>query len=330
MSTTATAPSPPCEPAAVALALLLSVCPSAKAELVNRVAALDAELAAQIEQARLDTRITLPEFLKVSGRKAKLRSILAGRLEQMDPSVVAAPTPTALTVHATIRSVRRWRPGSELRIERAKLIGSVRTELDQVEQEIQTLTLTPPGHMVVPPGGHYQTGLVHQHDEWLRRAETLLARRASIKARLDRLDSTRDDGRMPLVKAAIDKAGGPSIVAESIRLASPAAAALGQAQRAVDTIVGQIAGVDPETERAALLNADLVRAKERLERAAEASEQAKAQTAGAIVGRALSGTLAGIAELHARLDASSELGRALDTIRGSDTDLVAVVNALMG
>ena len=362
MSTTATAPSssdvlprvaPPVPshplatipdgvPAAVALAMLASVCPSARTELAGRVAAVQADVDGLVEQARLDTSITLARFLDAVGRKLRLKATLLARLRALDPSMPAADdTPTALRVCQTVRSIRRWRSGSELRAERPRMIAQVvglapggsplPGQLADVERSLQSLMWTPPGSMVIPANqGHHRAGLVHQHDEWLRRAEALLERRQTLRTQLDRLDPTGDAGRSAMVKEAIDAAGGPSIVAESIRHATREAAELGKAKRAVDAIVGGLAGIDPETERAALLNADLVKAKERLTAAAEASELAKARTAGAIVERALSGTLAGIAELQSYLSADAELAKALDAIRASDTDLVAVVEALMG
>ena len=158
------------DPAAAALFMLGAIAPDAAIVLDQRLTSIRLQLDELIEGARLDTRTALPEFITHVGRRVKLRQVLQARAGHPSGRSPAAE------VLALVTSVRRWRPAEELRGSRAKIVGDIRTESVQIEGRIGALMATGagPGLITDATGEHARTtGLVHPHDEWLRRAEAL-------------------------------------------------------------------------------------------------------------------------------------------------------------
>lgn len=318
------------DPAAGALALLAAVRPDAPSILAARIAGIDADLADQVEVYRLNTALPFVGFIRTVGRAVRLRATLRARAGIPSPA-----TPSA-EVLALAQAVRRWRTSPELKAERSRIVARLRGELARVERDIRADCDGFARGVVLGIGGegrhHRATGLVHQHDEFLRRSEGSLRRRASILGRLGRLDAQGDRGRAAAAAPAIEAAGGVDAVAEALAPAmeSPAAAELARVRGQVKALADQIAAIDPETRRAA----DLARRREVFEAripalTATAAGERK-QAAGSMVAAALTGGLDAIAALASAVGPIfPELAGALEVLRGGEEALAAVVDELV-
>lgn len=316
------------DPAAAALALLHAARPDASRILAGRIDRVEAELADQVEAARLDGRIALREFLEHAGRRLKLRAALLSR------AGTPSADPPAVAVLALARSVRRWRPAEELRAERSRIIPRLRAELDRIEGSIRYLCsqAAAGSDLSPPPGEHHRTGLAHSHDGFLQRCEALLKSRQTIRDRLARLDGQGDAGRAAAVRLALESAGGVDAVAEALApsMASPAADELARVRRDIEGLFRQIAGTDPETRLAAELSARKATAEARADELRAPIARQRAEAAGALVAGALTGRLESIAALEATArEARPELAAALGGLRGDDAELAAVVEELI-
>lgn len=312
------------DPAAGALALLHVVRPDADGVLAARLERLEAELSDQVELWRLDTRLTLADFMAHAGRRSKVRAALLAR------AGTPPATSPAAEVLALLRSVRRWRPAEELRAERSRLIARLRAELDQVEGRIRVLCDRAAGgaDLSPPPGEAHRMGLAHSHDGFLAAAAGLLKARLAIRDRLAALDPTADEGRAAAVRQAIAEAGGVEAVTVALApsMASPAAESAARVRQESGRLADRIRGIDPETR----LASELARHREALEaRAKELDVDAADErdgAAAAVVAAALTGRLEPIAALESFAGgALPELAAALSAVRGDDAELSAVV-----
>jgi hypothetical protein len=269
------------------------------------------------------------------GRRVRLRRSLEDRAGQSSPGTAAGE------LLALVRSVRRWRPGGELKAERTRLVGRLRGELEGVEARLRQLPggLAAGGELAISPGpdgdaGHHHrvTHLVHQHDEFLRRAAAMLTERAGLLARLARLDADGDAGRSAAVRAAIESAGGEGVLAEALAPTMPSAAvdALAAVRRDVAGLTSRIDSLDPETRAHAELVARRQAAESRAEGLARDATRQRAAAAGSLVSAALAGGLAAIGALEAAVAGiHPELAEALGRLRGDDAALEAVVEELI-
>jgi hypothetical protein len=327
------------DPPQAALALLLAVVPDAPAVLASRIDAARAELSDLLESARLDPGLNLDAFLARASRSITLRSTLEERERRMAqghlaPGVFRPGPPPAVELVGLVRLVSRWRDGGELRARRAQLVERIRSELAVAEADVANVaTVIGSGStLAIPPDqGHHRTGLIHGHDEALRRLETALTKRAALQERLDRLDPQGDAGRASIVSALVERSGGEGAIAEMIapRMRPPALVEANRLRTAIAQAKVQMNEVDPETRRWATLSEQHDGLLAQLQSAQDLATTQRGESARSIVAAALTGNLAGVRGLEEALTADRrDLANALADIRGSDIELVATVAEL--
>lgn len=319
------------EPAAAALALLQACRPDAAAVLSARIEAIAAELERLIEAARLNTAEPLARFLATVGRLVKLRQTLQARAGQP-----AGRSPAA-EVLDLVRSVRRWRPATELRSERARVIDGIRAELAEVEQGLSAECSSFASGNKLSIGGeglhHRTTGLVHEHDEFLRRAEELLKARATLRGRMAALDGTGDGGRAAMVRSEIDRTGGVDALVDALAptMTVQAAADLALVRRAAADLTRQLSQIDPETKNAAAMTERRQGLDSRATELEGLVKKQQAASAAGIVAAALTGKLAAVMALEtACASIRPALAEACVSVRAGETDLVATIAEMIG
>jgi hypothetical protein len=287
---------------------------------------VEAEIADLIDMCREDEQQSLDMFITLISRKIQLRNALEFRLRDMGTSTpVPARKPVEVEVCHIIRSIRRWKSGDALRSERLRRIDQLKAELAAVELDLVGLAGVAErknGDLPtsVASGYHKGIGLVSHEDEWLRRAESLIARRTDLRQRIIRLDSVGDGGRARLVAEVIAEAGGPERVAQDLGPTLPGLQAdVSRLESVVSRLEGEESKADPETRRAAVIREDLATYRERLARLREESKTLQTREGRSVVQRALEGSLLAIGEL-ARL-AGGTLASALQLARGNDSEL---------
>jgi hypothetical protein len=316
------------EPAAAALALLHAVRPDAPSILAGRIEALTRQIADQIEEARLASSITLPEFIGHAARRAKLRRALQVRAGE-------TPEPAAATVLAAVRAVRRWRPAEEFRRERAKLVERLRGELARAEAGVHHLVAAArAGNGIAHPDQQMEAaGWNHEHDALMLRFEASLKARRDIAHRLAKLDARGDAGRSAAVQSAIQAAGDVDAVVKALApsMTAAASAELDRVRRAMDDAAGQLDRIDPETRRAAELRQRLEQLRARIPELQWTVAHQQSAAAGAMVAAAIAGPLPAVQALESAVQpALPELAAALNAVRADGADLVNVVAELIG
>jgi hypothetical protein len=335
------------DPPEAALQLLRSVVADAVGELKQRVEGCRLALSAMVESARLDQGVQLRDVLVRSARQLRLRNLLESRLRVLDPGT-SLPVRTSVDaeVYALLASVRRWRSGSPLQGERARLIDRVQGELGEVNADIGAMSNALRSgtqftlHFASP---EIQSGLDTGHDAYLDRVEKLLTRRAALMARLQRLDAAGDTGRASACASALQAAGGAEAIAAA--LAPMQAGREDQVLRAKTTLVKlqeRVDATDPETHRHAELVTQLRSETERLQSLQEASEAGKVASARAIVTNAQTGRLVHLATCQAEVtrlagaNAKTKAGpglaalaEAIGSARGEALELVACVAEIL-
>jgi hypothetical protein len=251
------APVPDVDPAAAALALLRAIDPSLDDQTRGHIAGVTAELADLVERARLQTSMPLAEFVSHAGRLTRLQQTLEGRLAD-----ASSRGDVATRAYSLLVAVRRWKPRSELRADRQRILDGLHSELAQVEADLGALsaTFTAGGVLAMDVNtDEYKAGLADRSDEFLRRATPLLAKRQDLARRIARLDSIGDAGRAVLVADALDVEGGPAAVAAAIAATMPAESASGvaKAKATAERLQSQLSTIDPETRKAAELKESL-------------------------------------------------------------------------
>jgi hypothetical protein len=338
MPETPTAPTPMIpdgDPQSIALALLVAAAPDAPAVLAARVDAATEVLAQLQEHARLEPGLSLEEFIRQAARTLLLRSALRDRQGRLDPSLKRSGSPVHVELAGLIRSIKRWKTGEELKASRARLAEAWRGRLGAAEAEVQQVvaTIRSGATLVVPANqGHHATGMVHPHDEALRRLEDALTKRAAARDRLARLDPHGDAGRSAAVRDLVGLASGAEALASQIApgLDAPAKAEAEKCRRQIADVTAKIHSTDDATR----LHASLVEQRDglqgRLQAASDLVLKQQAQSAGSIVAGALAGSLAAVRELEQAVrPVRPELAEALSVVRGDDEAIVSVVAELI-
>jgi len=322
------------DPFAGAIAGLSLLNPGAAAQTRLRVKGLESEIADALENARLDARLDLADYLQRQATFCRRRAILEHRLALLDPggSLPARPSIEAQVYGLTV-AVQRWRSGVELRACRALIMRSVTASLAEAQSQVRSLV------DAYPSGGEFvigveqrKAGLHARDDEWLRRMMEALATRRRRAARVAHLDAQGDVGRAVKVAQAIDQAGGVDTLASLLApaMSAPSAAAHRAAHAEATKIEESIRSVDPETRRASELKERLAHLLTRKD--ALASAIAREQTAAAtlLIERAQGGPLEGIADLESAVALfNPSVAASLAQIRGNEAELIAVVANLI-
>jgi hypothetical protein len=319
------------DPAAAALALLHSIDPSLDDRTRARIAGVLSELADLTERARLQTSMPLAEFLAHAGRLTRLKQILEGRLAD------APRRPDVATqVYNLLVAVRRWKPRSELRAERPRILDGLDSELAAIDPQIDALAgaVTSGSTLVVDVNTEqYKAGLTGQDDEFIRRATPLLAKRQDLSERIRRLDQIGDAGRAFLVADALEAAGGPAAVAAAIAATMPAesASAAAKAKATAERLQSQLSAIDPETRKAAELKESLQDVQGRVQTLQDAVREEQGAAAEQLVRDALTGRLAAVAQLRsAAAGVLPGLAESCDSVLASPPELVATLREMIG
>jgi hypothetical protein len=319
------------DPAAAALALLRSINPALDDQTRGRVAGVMSELADLTERARIQTSMPLDEFLAHAGRLTRLKQTLEGRLAD------APRRPDVATqVYNLLVTVRRWKPRSELRAERQRILDGLHAELAAIAPQIDALAGVIQGGSTFAMDVNteqYKSGLTGQDDEFIRRAIPLLAKRQDLSERIRRLDQIGDAGRAFLMADALSAAGGPAAVAAAIAATMPAESASGaaKAKATAERLQSQLSAIDPETRKAAELKESLQDVQGRVQTLQDAAKAEQGAAAEALVSRAATGRFVALTELQAAaVDVLPALAETLATIRGSAPELIATVAELIG
>jgi hypothetical protein len=324
-------PIPEGDPSTAALALLASVRPDAPAVLRSRIQSIDGELDGHVEAARTNERMSLANYVSLVSRRVILRSTLRARAGEAVGRTVEGE------VLDLVKAVRRWRTGDGLKAERARIVGQIRAELRTAEESLQALaaSFARGAELTIGAGGehHRTTGLTHQHDEFLRRAEALLSSRETLRARLARLDGLGDAGRADQARAAVEAAGGVDDLVEVLAPSMPSAdsAEVPKLKRDVDGLASQLGRIDPDSRLAAELAARLATLEARREELASLAAKQRTAAAGSLVASALAGGLPAIQALESAVrTVRPELAEQLARLRGEEAELLATVAEMIG
>jgi hypothetical protein len=319
------------DPGPAALEMLASLVPSTREETKQRIEGLERELLDLQDAARTDEQQELGRFITLTSKKVKMIAALEARLKALGSRVPDRPA-AAVAVYNLITSIRRWRDGQALRVERERAIDRLRSEQAQVEADLQNLAAADGTRISLPTsvasGHHTTTGLIEHADEWLRRAEVLLTRRASIRDRVEALDAGGDKSRALTVTSALADHGGPERVAAAIAVAMPGLTAdINRTQAVIAELQTRLGRIDPESRAGVDLANRLEDRQAALEEFQKRSLVQQQTEARAIIDAALTGGMKPLAELE-RL-AGPGLAAAIRSIRGSDAELVAVTDELI-
>jgi hypothetical protein len=315
-----------------ALTMLAALDGMTAAKTADRVARIGREIDDLVDQARTDEQQELTRFVTLTSRKVKLRAALEARMKALGGKVPERPA-ASVSVYDLIISIRRWRDGQQLRVERERLIDRLRSEQAEVEASLQNHGMVADGKSTSLPtsvasGHHVTTGLIEHADEWLRRAEVLLARRLDLRRRLEGLDQGGDASRALTVAAALEDAGGIEAATRTIAATQPGLTAdIGRTRGAIAELQARLGRIDPESRAGLDLTQRIQDRQEALEEFQKRSLVQQQTEARAIIDAALTGGLKPLAELE-RL-AGPALSAAIRSIRGSDTELVAVTSELI-
>jgi hypothetical protein len=319
------------EPGPAALALLDAIKPDAPRVLSARIDRIAGELADQVEAFRIDTQGTFPDFIRLAGRRVKLRRALEARAGRPSPGSAASE------VLGLIRSVKRFRPAEELKLERSRRIASARGELAEVERKVQAevsiARTAPDGSIGHPDPKAEQEGFGHHHDAILCRLRPLLERRQSIRDRLAKLDARGDAGRSAAARSAIEAAGGVDAVVAALTPSMTAAAegALQALRADIDATARKLSRIDDESRLAGDLRASLEAMEGRVPGLQWTIGEQRKAAAGELVQDAVTGDLAAVKRLAVAVGPKlPALAEALDAVRATDDDLVSVVEELIG
>ena len=216
----------------------------------DRASAAQAELEGLLEPRRLHGSLRLDQYVSRCAVKIRLRNVLIGRADQIDGKPGTQPPDLSAECHSLVRAVKRWEDGQDLRVHRARLIGSATRELQETTTKLRTElpSTARESHGSSPDHGHHATGLVAREDAWLRHYESALRRRAELRSQLDRLGTDRT-ARAKAVASAIAAAGASSVVA---RVAPQMPASRSRVDRVLETLgrlALEIGATDKATRR---------------------------------------------------------------------------------
>jgi hypothetical protein len=325
------------EDAAAAAMLLMQTDPGANSGLKARATAAEQELSGLLEHARLNQDVKLSGYVERCKRVITRRNALYTRLERAIPGSRPGTMPLTDEVAMRVTAVRRWKAGDQLRVERARIISRLQLALQETESEIESLqSAYRGGHSMTAPmqSDRYQAGLSGRDDEFLWRAQQLISRRRELLGRLGNLDPGGDDWRARQVAAAIETAGGDGPVAAVIapRLQTVSARPLADAKKKHAAVRGQIASIDPETEKAQTLEALATELEASVGAAARSVEIEQGEAASAIVAAAQTGRFEAILQLEQSVSGTELAGLVspLQLARGGEAEWPAVIAEMVG
>lgn len=320
-----------------AVDLLKSLNPTAADETRGRLAALDASLDDLIEDARVQTTMSMWTFLERATKAVRLRLYLRRRLYQFAPDEGEGVPAYAIEamVWSLIKSVRRWADGRVLRTEQWRVLGTVRAQLAKVQAELNLLTLAYRGGQQFAGIRHlpdFQFGLGTRDDELIRRAEPLLESRRSLEARIARLDALGNGGRSEAVYDVIDGLGGVEALRDRLTPSMGSGAAARHAATRVDIAraEAELAEIDPDTRKHALKQSQIERLRARADAFFRQIEGERSASADQLVLGATSGHCDLVAALASALrPTDSEAADRLEAIITRDDELAATVAELL-
>ena len=315
---------PPGMPSAVAGVLAASVVGAIDADVVQKLAQLDTDLMAAIEAARIypnDRLQGLVPVVQSVGWLLQRRAALIAKQSGKPPATAAA---VASECCASVLSVARFSSGDGLRVERARRLGSLKSELAQCESSLQSLLAFPP---------HTHGGAMAQEAMVKERTTALLELKRRLTDRIVALDGSGPTDRGKLVGKAIAQAGGASKLAVLIGRAMPA----DHRSREIDSLIekvsridGQLASIDPDSERAGMLRDQRAQLARQRAHIASASLEARQLMAAKLLADATAGSLDALGALAPfAADVSSDLAAAVAQARGTDDDLAIVTGEIL-
>jgi hypothetical protein len=317
------------EPADVALRLLAAADPKAAAGVRERLELLHEDLALNLlERTRLGG-MELTAFVALAAAKVELRRVLEARLAGLTGRPAPDRPSPAAEVHALVLSIRGWSDGAELRRHRAARAARALQELAAVEADLRaTLADVRSTRASDPNSAAHMRGMVHPQDVWVDLVTSLLARRCAIRARLEALGED-PPARAASVGAAVD-AVGVAEVAQAIAGSMPVCDRVGAIEGQAAAITRELSQLDPDTRKAAELLARRGELDASRAAAAAATDGDRKAAAGELIGRAIAGDPATIAELERLVRGKfPALADALAATRGGDDRLVATVAELL-
>jgi len=322
------------DPFVAAVAGLSLLDPAAAGHTRARVAAIEAEIADALENARLHASTELPGYLQRQATFVRRRTVLENRVQLLEGASSLSSRPTIeAEVYGLVTSVQRWRAGQELRLARSTILGALRANLREAQSQVRGLVdAYPSGGAFVVGAEQLKAGLITRQDEWLRRMGQALTIRRHFSAHLASLDREGDSGRGVRVKDVIDQAGGPAAVVSLLAplMASQTAVELRGVRAEAGRVEEKIRSTDPQTRLAAKLQEQLTALLSRQDALILAIAEDQNVAAGMLIQRAAGGTLEGILELETSLaSCRPETAAALAQIRGNEAQLTAIVGELI-
>ena len=319
-------------PAEAALEILIDTFPDSAGSTRSRLKELNARIDAEVEGARLDENVRLKDFSRRVAVAVRARSELQALLARLDSTYQAPPVNVAGDVCGYVRSIRRWKSGNVLRSELGALIKRVENNPDDpkrpglVQFEQAWMEVLGNGNPGIDKE-HRSTLLDQPADQILRSAVTIHARRQELSACLDALGRPADRGK--LVAAAVAEVGRPKVLSalEPSRHVYDASANLVARKRDLDA---EIAGLDDETDRYRARVAERAALEAKIQSATASAAEARRQEAEQLIAEAEAGNLPAIIEVETLVSgAFPALAQKLNTARGSDSQLIAVVADLI-
>jgi hypothetical protein len=319
------------DPAAIALQVLgMAMGVDAARSFRTRAAQAQADIGDQVEEARLRTDVKLDRFISLVAVKLRVRDLLTSRADTLEGRPGGRPADVDVELTGLVMSVARWADGNLIRQDRARLISSATLELAEVTTRLTSglPSSVRESHGSDPSQGWHAKGLITREDEWLRRYETALIRRADLGGRLARLG--RDRGATATAVVSAIATAGASKVAELIAPRMPADTSRVSALEAELGRMGrEIGRTDAQTTRFKLLTKEGERLQAELAGARQAVLAVQADAAAGMIGSASTGDLPSIRALEALVGGLPALKAELSLARGSGDELAATIGLLL-
>jgi hypothetical protein len=308
--------------------------PLVAAELWARRKALSDDLVNIHESFRNDGRIDVADFIRHAAGKIRLRNLAERRLAELNDTRVAElparSSPAAEIFALLMKSTLRKDQAIEwLRGWRLQLLDQVLAELAEVNAGIKGISEihASPQTWDIPSRAERDRGIETELDFTLDHLAPLVRKRDHLTRQLERLDGiTSPTGAA--VAAAIEQHGGRLAVADAI--ADRATGLDPRVLRASNTL-GQLEAkyrlLDPDSQSAAALVPQIAAAKTGLERATAEAAESRHRSAELLIEKATAGRLDAFCELLVK--ASEPLKAALDAARGSESQLVGTIEAMI-